>query len=210
MLYDRQSSWLLQKILHPTREYTAKRVCNNHTAFRLTKSRRYFYSWSDDTSNLIRFASKPPPLLLFLIFLLYFFLFLRICFLLHFFSNFIMSLGSSCTFFLFPVLYYFNVSSSILVPLCFSFFTLPLFSFDFFFRNKLDRIDVIDNKLKYKDRTIVPKKILGNLEHSFDVQGRNKGEKIVPCALHNWFNISLKHNISPNSQAHLSLAVING
>ena len=166
MLYDRQSSWLLQKISHPTREYTAKRVCNNHTAFRLTKSRRYFYSWSDDTSNLIRFASKLSPLLLILIFLLYFFLFLRICLLLHSFSNFIISLSSSCTFFLFSVLYYFNVPFSIPILPCFPFFILPLFSSEFL-TNKPGRIDVIDNKIKIKTEADCPpsppkkKKILG-------------------------------------------------
>ena len=80
------------------------------SAFRLTKSRRYFYSWSDDTCNLIRFASKPPSLLLFLIFLLYFFLFLRVSVSLHSFSNFIIPLSSSWTIFFFPFLYYFNVS----------------------------------------------------------------------------------------------------
>jgi hypothetical protein len=48
------------------------------------------------------------------------------------------------------------------------------------------------------------------LEQFFDAQGPNKCEKIVPCALLDWFNLTLKHNISPNSQAHLSPAVLKG
>jgi hypothetical protein len=93
-----------------------------------------------------------------------------------------MSLGSSCTFFFFSVLYYFNVSSSILVSFYFSFFTLPLFSFESF-RNKLDRSGVIDNTIKIKREADCSKKNLGNLEQFFDAQGPNKCEKIVPCAL---------------------------